>query len=336
VFGGNYFVREDPLCAGLPVDTVFNWEYQALAHYGLDRYALRLEGEECIVGAQIDHRKELFTAVARIPVGKGQVVFSTLDLQGAIDEGKRPAVVARRILRTFSSTERGSSVGEKKHTGVAGNDVSIWDRVERCGVIAVLVIDDADHARPLADALLAGGVDAMELTLRTDAALGALKIIRREVPDMLAGIGTILTPEQVEQVVEADGAFGVAPGCNPRVVRRAQELGLPFAPGIATASDIEAAVALGCRQLKFFPAEPTGGMKYLKSVMAPYAHLGLTYVPLGGLNAQNMTNYLSHPAVPAVGGSWIAKRDLIQGADWAAITERAAEARRIIDELRKQ
>jgi 2-dehydro-3-deoxyphosphogluconate aldolase/(4S)-4-hydroxy-2-oxoglutarate aldolase len=216
------------------------------------------------------------------------------------------------------------------------NTMSIWDRVERCGVIAVLVIDDAARARPLAEALLAGGVDAMELTLRTDAALGALKIIRREVPDMLAGIGTILTPEQVEQVVEADGAFGVAPGCNPRVVRRAQELGLPFAPGIATASDIEGAVELGCRQLKFFPAEPTGGMSYLKSVMAPYAHLGLKYVPLGGLNAQNMTDYLSHPAVPAVGGSWIAKRDLIQNADWAAITECAAEARRIIDDLRKK
>ena len=210
----------------------------------------------------------------------------------------------------------------------------IWDRIESCGVIAVLVIDDADHARPLADALLAGGVEVMELTLRTDAALGALRVIRREVPGMLAGIGTILTPEQVEQVVEADGAFGVAPGCNPRVVRRAQELGLPFAPGIATASDIEAAVELGCRQLKFFPAEPTGGMNYLKSVMAPYAHLGLRYVPLGGLNAKNMTEYLSHPAVPAIGGSWITRRDLIQSADWAAITERAAEARRSIDELR--
>jgi 2-dehydro-3-deoxyphosphogluconate aldolase/(4S)-4-hydroxy-2-oxoglutarate aldolase len=212
--------------------------------------------------------------------------------------------------------------------------MSIWERIERCGVVAVLVIDDADRAQPLAEALLAGGVEVMELTLRTEAALDALKTIRREVPDMLAGIGTILTPEQVEQVVDADGAFGVAPGCNPRVVRRAQELGLPFAPGIATPSDIEAAIELGCRQLKFFPAEPAGGMKYLTSAMAPYAHLGLRYVPLGGLNAKNMVDYLSHPAVPAIGGSWIAKRELIQNADWSAITERAAEARRIIDELR--
>ena len=214
--------------------------------------------------------------------------------------------------------------------------MSTWDRIEGSGVIAVLVIDDAAHARPLAEALLAGGVEVMELTLRTDAALDALRVIRREVPDMLAGIGTVLTTEQVEQVREADGAFAVAPGCNPRVVRRARELDLPFAPGVATPSDVEAALELGCRQLKFFPAEPAGGMPYLKSMMAPYAHLGVKYVPLGGLNAQNMTDYLSHPAVPAVGGSWIAKRDLIQNADWAAITERAAEARRIIDDLRKQ
>jgi len=212
--------------------------------------------------------------------------------------------------------------------------MTLWNRIERCGVIAVLVIDDAVHAVPLAKALLAGGIDVMELTLRTDAALDALRNIRRDVPDMLAGIGTILTPEQVEQVAEADGAFGVAPGLNPRVVQKAQELNLPFAPGIATPSDIEAAVELGCRELKFFPAEPSGGMKYLASIKAPYAHLGLRYVPLGGLNAENMASYLSDSAVPAIGGSWIAKRNQIQQQDWPAITANAAEARNIIDTLR--
>jgi len=212
--------------------------------------------------------------------------------------------------------------------------VSIWDHVERCGVVAVLVIDDPAHAKPLAESLLAGGVDAMELTLRTGAAIEALWSIRRNVPDMLAGIGTILTPDQVEQVVEAEAAFGVAPGLNPRVVQRAQALRLPFAPGIVTPSDIEAAVELGCRVLKFFPAEAVGGMKYLASMMAPYAHLGLRFVPLGGLNAENMTAYLANPAVPAVGGSWLAPRQLIQQEAWPAITARAAEARRIIDGLR--
>ncbi len=210
----------------------------------------------------------------------------------------------------------------------------ILDRIERSGVIAVLVIDEIEHGPPLAEALLAGGVDAMELTLRTPAAIDALRAIRRDVPNMLAGIGTILTTEQVEQVVEAGATFGVAPGFNRRVVERAQASGLPFAPGVTTASEIEAAVELGCRELKFFPAEPSGGMPYLSSMNAPYAHLGLRYIPLGGLNADNMSSYLGHPAVAAIGGSWIAPRKLIQEENWSAITQNAAEARRIIDELR--
>ena len=208
----------------------------------------------------------------------------------------------------------------------------ILERIERSGVIAVLVIDEVEHGPPLAEALLAGCIDGMELTLRTDAAVGAL----RAVPDMLAGIGTILTPEQVDEVADAGAAFGVAPGLNRRVVERAKALGLPFAPGVATPSEIEAAVELGCRELKFFPAEPSGGMKYLSSVQAPYAHLGLRFVPLGGLNAENMGSYLTSPAVLAIGGSWIAPRKLIQQEDWSAITARAAEARRIIGGLRKE
>ena len=210
----------------------------------------------------------------------------------------------------------------------------ILDRIERSGVIAVLVIDTIEHGPPLAEALLGGGVDVMELTLRTPAAIDALRAIGRDVPNMLAGIGTILTPEQVDQVVDAEAAFGVAPGLNRRVVDRAQTLGLPFAPGVTTPSEVEAAVELGCRHLKFFPAEPSGGMPYLSSMNAPYAHLGLRYIPLGGLNADNMSSYLAHPAVPAIGGSWIAPRKLIQEENWSAITQNAAEARRIIDELR--
>lgn len=211
----------------------------------------------------------------------------------------------------------------------------ILDRIEQSGVIAVLVIDKVEHGPPLAEALQEGGVDAMELTLRTPAAIDALRAIRRDVPSMLAGIGTILTPEQVELVVEAGAAFGVAPGFNRRVVQHAQSLGLPFAPGVATPSEVEAAVELGCRELKFFPAEPTGGVSYLSSMNAPYAHLGLRFIPLGGLNAENMSSYLANPAVAAIGGSWIAPRKLIQQEDWPAISARAAEARRIIEEHRR-
>ena len=208
------------------------------------------------------------------------------------------------------------------------------ERIQSCGVIAVLVIDEADHAVSLAKALLDGGVSAMELTLRTDAALDALKSVRDHVPEMLAGVGTILTTDQVRCAFDAGAAFGVAPGLNANVVRSAQKIGLPFAPGIVTPSDIESAVELGCRELKFFPAEPSGGMKYLSSISAPYQHLGLQYVPLGGINATNMTEYLAKQNVPAVGGSWIARREQIQSGDWPAITANAARARRAIDSLR--
>ncbi len=213
-------------------------------------------------------------------------------------------------------------------------DPAIEQKTTACGVIAVLVIDDAKQAVPLAKALLTGGVSVMELTLRTDAALDALKAIRAEVPEMLAGIGTILTPAQVTQVVQAGAAFGVAPGCNRRVLEAAQAEGLSFAPGICTPSDIETALEYGCRLLKFFPAETCGGLKHLESMAAPYQHLKLRYVPLGGLTVKNMTDYLASPLVSAVGGSWIAKRDTIKAGDWSAITKMAGEARAAITALR--
>lgn len=208
------------------------------------------------------------------------------------------------------------------------------DRIERCGVIAVLVVDDAPHVVPLARALIACGIDVMELTLRTPAAIDALRLVREEVPEMLAGVGTILHPDQLDAVADSAAAFGVAPGLNRNVVLRAQELGLPFAPGIATPTEIEAAIELGCRELKFFPAEASGGIKYLRSMAAPYSHLGLQFIPLGGLSAANMSAYLFDDAVPAIGGSWIAPRKLIQDENWSAVIDNATEARRIIKELR--
>ena len=173
----------------------------------------------------------------------------------------------------------------------------------------------------------------MELTLRTDAALPALNAIKAEVPDMLAGIGTILTTDQVDQVVEAGAAFGVAPGMNAKVVKHAQERGLPFGPGIMTPSDIEAAIELGCRTIKYFPAESSGGLKHLQNMVAPYQHLGLDFIPLGGLNAGNMQDYLRSPLISAIGGSWIAKKDLINTEDWDQIETNAREARELADSL---
>ncbi len=211
----------------------------------------------------------------------------------------------------------------------------LLERIERCGVVAVLVVDELAHAVPLARALLAGGIDAMELTLRTPVALAALEAIRSQVPDMLPGVGTVLTPEQAGEAAAAGAAFGVAPGLNPRVVGAAQQVGLPFAPGVATASDLEAALELGCRDVKFFPAEPTGGMAYLKSMAAPYTHLGVRFVPLGGLKPDNVSEYLSSSLVLAVGGSWIAPRDTIRQEDWDAIRINALQARAIVNDLRE-
>lgn len=201
------------------------------------------------------------------------------------------------------------------------------DRLAKSGVVAGFNVDKTEHAVPIAKALLAGGINAIELTFRTPAALDALKAIADAKLDMLVGVGTILTPEQAVQAKEAGADFAVAPGMNPRVIKKAQEIGLPFAPGIATPSELEISAELGCRFVKFFPAEAQGGIKYLRSMGAPYKHLGIQYFPLGGVNAENMIDYLNEPNVPTVGGSWIVKKDLVDAEDWEGITARAAEVR---------
>jgi len=206
----------------------------------------------------------------------------------------------------------------------------LMNRIETCGIIAVLVIDRIEDAAPLAKSLLDGGIDVMELTLRTPAAIAAVQEIKRKVPEMLAGIGTILTPEQAMEAKAAGAAFGVAPGMNPRVVAKAKAIGFPFAPGICTPSDIEAALEYGCRLLKFFPAETSGGLTHLKTLSAPYMHLGLKFIPLGGLGQDNLASYLAEPFIAAAGGSWIAKRHIIKANDWTAITAAAAKARETV------
>jgi 2-dehydro-3-deoxyphosphogluconate aldolase/(4S)-4-hydroxy-2-oxoglutarate aldolase len=205
----------------------------------------------------------------------------------------------------------------------------LYQRIAKSRVIAVLVVDSATDAVQTARALIAGGIDAMELTLRTPAALEALRAVRSEVPEMLAGVGTILSCQQADESMAAGAAFGVSPGINTQVVRHATDIGLPFAPGVMTPTDIDQSIALGCRLLKFFPATSSGGLQHLKNIAAPYAHLGLGFVPLGGVSATNLADWLAEPLVTAVGGSWLAPRDVIAAGDWSEIEGRAAEARRI-------
>jgi 2-dehydro-3-deoxyphosphogluconate aldolase / (4S)-4-hydroxy-2-oxoglutarate aldolase len=206
--------------------------------------------------------------------------------------------------------------------------------LHRTGVIAVLMIDRAEDAVPLARALLAGEVDAIELTLRTDAALESLRRIRAELPQMTVGAGTILTPRQANEALEAGASFGVAPGMNPRVVAEAARIGLPFAPGVCTPTDIELALEAGCKVLKFFPSEPSGGLPYLRVISAPFMHLGVKFIPLGGVGPANAAQYLKEPSVLALGGSWLAPKDLIAQGDWAAITRLAREASEIAQQVR--
>ncbi len=207
-------------------------------------------------------------------------------------------------------------------------------KIEEAGIIAVLVINNAEKAVPLARTLINSGISAMELTLRTDAALDSLKSISAGVPEMTAGAGTVLTAGQVSEVKAGGADFAVAPGLNPEVMAAAAAADIPFAPGVCIPSEIECAVEAGCRVLKYFHAEGMGGMKYLKGINGPYKFLGLRYIPLGGLSINNMRTYLEAPEVIALGGSWIAPADLIDIGDWDSIARNADKAVRIMKEVR--
>ena len=193
-------------------------------------------------------------------------------------------------------------------------------------IVPVIVIEDANDAEPLAEALLAGGIDVIEVTFRTAAAGDAITRIKKAFPDMLLGAGTVLSPEQADQAVDAGAGFGLAPGLNPDVVDRFQSRGGVFIPGVMTPSEIEKGLALGCTLLKFFPAETAGGLSALKAMAGPYAATGVKFCPTGGVNLGNMTDYLNLPIVATIGGSWIATKQQIGERDWKTITKQANEA----------
>lgn len=208
-------------------------------------------------------------------------------------------------------------------------------KLERAALAAVLVVEDALDAVPVARALLDGGVSAIELTFRSAAAPEAIRRIRDAVPEVVVGAGTLLNRRQVEDAAAAGALFGVAPGCNPGTIRAARDVGLPFGPGVATASDIEMAIECGCRVLKFFPAGTSGGLPHLESLAAPFAHLGLRYIPLGGIDASSLAVYLRSPLVACVGGSWLARTAVIESKDWPAIRSKAGEAMAIVKAIRR-
>ncbi len=205
--------------------------------------------------------------------------------------------------------------------------------LESLAVVPVVAIENPDHALPLADALRAGGLPVAEITFRTEAGAEVMRRISAERPDMLVGAGTVLTPEQAQLAKECGAKFAVAPGFNPDVVKAAQAIDLPFFPGVMTPSDIEGALSLGCRMLKFFPAGPAGGTTLLKGLAAPYAHMGVRFMPTGGVSLDNLGDYLAIPQVVACGGTWVAKTADIADEDWSGIEAKARAATEKVKEL---
>ena len=196
-------------------------------------------------------------------------------------------------------------------------------------VVPVIVIDSPRDAIPLATALADGGLPCAEITFRTPAAVEALTLIARERPDFLVGAGTVLTRQQADLAKESGAAFAVAPGTNPRIVAHCAEIGLPFYPGVATPSDLEAALELGARIVKFFPAEPLGGVKYLKALAAPYGEVA--FMPTGGVSRDTLASYLAFPRVVACGGSWMAPTDWIASGSFDRIRDETRQVVELID-----
>jgi 2-dehydro-3-deoxyphosphogluconate aldolase/(4S)-4-hydroxy-2-oxoglutarate aldolase len=193
-------------------------------------------------------------------------------------------------------------------------------------LVCVAVIDHADDAVPLAQALLAGGLKVIEVTFRTAGAAESIRRIRQGVPQIAVGAGTLLTADNVKQAVDAGAQFGVSPGLSETVSAAAQASRLPLFPGVITPSEIMQALDLGWKHLKFFPAETFGGVNTLKALAGPFGHTGVKFIPTGGITAATLPNYLAVPQVAAIGGSWMAERKLMAEKSWEKITALTAEA----------
>ncbi len=205
-------------------------------------------------------------------------------------------------------------------------------KLARLGIVPVVAIGRAEDAVPLAKALVAGGLPCAEITFRTAAAEDAIRNMRNAFPDLLIGAGTVLSVEQARRAVAAGADFIVSPGFSLPVVDFCRMRRIPVFPGVATPTEVSAALEVGLRTLKFFPAEAMGGLKILKALAAPFA--GVKFIPTGGITEENLVSYLSQPYVLAVGGSWLVKSQLIAEGKFAEITRRAAEAVEVRDRLR--
>jgi 2-dehydro-3-deoxyphosphogluconate aldolase/(4S)-4-hydroxy-2-oxoglutarate aldolase len=204
-------------------------------------------------------------------------------------------------------------------------------KLEAFGVVPVVAIEDANDAASLGEALIAGGLPCAEITFRTTAAQESIRSLVTRFPEMLVGAGTVLTVEQAQQAVDAGVGFLVTPGFDEAVVSWSLEQEIPIFPGVATPTEINMALRHGISVLKFFPAQALGGVGTLKAIAAPYG--GVRFIPTGGINPQNLPDYLSLPAVVACGGSWLVKKSLIASGEFDTITQLAAEAVQIRSQI---
>lgn len=187
------------------------------------------------------------------------------------------------------------------------------------GLVPVIKVDDAQDAVPLCKALSDGGLPVAEITFRTAAAEEAIRLVHEQLPEVILGAGTVLTCEQADRAIDAGATYIVSPGLNPTVVQHCLNRGVPMVPGCGNPSDIEAALSLGLKTVKFFPAEALGGLKLIKAMAAPYGDV--TFLPTGGVNEKNLMDYLSFKKVVACGGSWMVPADAVAAKDWNRITE---------------
>ena len=205
-------------------------------------------------------------------------------------------------------------------------------RLRAVGVVPVVELPAVELAVPLAEALVAGGLPCVEITLRTPAALLGLESIRSRFPDILLGAGTVLSTEQADHAVSAGADFIVSPGTNPRLVEHCLAKGVAILPGVCTPSEIETARSYGLRALKFFPAEPMGGAAFLRALCGPYRDV--EFVPTGGITAAVLPDYLAIPQVPACGGSWMVKPELLRAGAFDRVMALAEEATEIVGRSR--
>ncbi len=201
---------------------------------------------------------------------------------------------------------------------------TVLEKLRINGIVPVVVIESEAHALPLAKALTAGGLTTMEITFRTKAASNAMALISKGLPGMMMGAGTVLTVDQVKAAIDSGAQYIVSPGLNRKVVEHCVSHAIPVTPGVATPTEIEAALDLGLSTVKFFPAEANGGLDYLKAISAPYKNV--RFIPTGGIDESNLLMYLKFPPVLACGGSWMVRADLIAGEEFDEIARLAASA----------